>query len=536
MDALSNPDNIQNARSHAKRVDRDGANSSLWQTGITAQPTGNGTVTSSQIFDTLIVGAGITGLTTALLLQKEGRQCIVADAHSPGYGTTGGTSAHINTFADTTFAEVESDFGQEEARQFAGAIAESVALIHKLVETYGIDCDFEWKQGYVYAETEQETKQLDDLYQSALRAGVAAQPAPDAPAPLPFQKAVVFEKQAQFHPLKYILALQKAFTELGGVVVENTLIDHIDSNDEYHAAYAGEREIRAKSVVYATHIPPGGINVLHFRNAPYRSYVIAATLKDNSYPDALIYDMQDPYHYFRTHIIDGQKYLVSGGHDHKTAHGDPEQAFADLIEYTKKCYPVDKIAKQWSAQYYVPADGLPYIGQMPGASGGIYVATGFNGNGMILGTVSAIVLSELISEGTSPYEKLFDPGRVKPVAGFTEFVKENADVVGLFVGDRFGIEEIESLGDIPAGSGKIVEYGGHKLGIYKQENGEVALIDPVCTHAGCIVQWNDSEKSWDCPCHGARFNCYGEVLTGPARKPLEKIGRSTVKAAHTAAK
>lgn len=523
MSSISKQDNIQNAGSHTKHVDRDGSNDSLWQTSVTARPGGNASASSKQIFDTLIVGAGITGLTTALLLQKEGRKCIVADAHSPGFGTTGGTTAHINTFADTTFAEVESDFGQEEARQFAGAIAESVALIHNMVETYKIDCDFEWKQAYVYAETDGETKQLDDLYQSALRAGVSAEPAPDAPAPLPFRKAVMFDQQAQFHPLKYILALQKAFTDLGGVVIENTLIDHIDSNDEYHTAHAGEREIRAKSVVYATHIPPGGINVLHFRNAPYRSYVIAATLKNNSYPDALIYDMQDPYHYFRTHTVDGQKYLIAGGHDHKTGHGDPAQAFADLIDYTKKCYPVDQIATHWSAQYYVPADGLPYIGQMPGVSDGIYVATGFNGNGMILGTVSAIVLSELILEGTSPYEKLFDPGRVKPVAGFTDFVKENADVVGRFVGDRFGIEEIASLGEIAAGSGKIVEYEGKKVGIYKKESGEVTVIDPVCTHAGCIVQWNDSEKSWDCPCHGARYTSEGEVLTGPARKPLDQV-------------
>ena len=523
MNTSSNFNNIQKARAATKRMERDGANNSLWQGNVTAESPQPVTAPPPQVFDALIVGAGITGLTTALLLQKEGRKCIVADAHSPGYGTTGGTTAHINTFADTTFGEVENDFGQEEARQFAGAIAESVALIHKMVETYRIDCDFEWKQAYVYAETDGEIKQLDDLYESALRAGVAVEPAPDAPAPLPFQKAVVFEKQAQFHPLKYILGLQKAFIDLGGVLVENTLIDQIDSGDDYHTARSGGREIKAKSVVYATHIPPGGVNVLHFRNAPYRSYVIAATLKEDAYPNALIYDMQDPYHYFRTHTIDGQKHLIAGGHDHKTGHGDPVQAFTDLIDYTRKCYPVDEIATQWSAQYYVPADGLPYIGQLPGDSAGIYAATGFNGNGMILGTVSAIVLSELISEGTSPYEKLFDPGRIKPVAGFTEFVKENADVVGRFVGDRFGVEEIESLGEIAADTGKIVEYEGQKVGIYKKENGEVTIIDPVCTHAGCIVQWNDSEKSWDCPCHGARFNCQGEVLTGPARKPLERI-------------
>ncbi|MGV3602684.1 MAG: FAD-dependent oxidoreductase [Dyadobacter fermentans] len=523
MNSIPNHDHTSASLSDEKQVERDGANNSLWQTNVTAQPAGNQPGSNEPVYDVLVVGAGITGLTTALLLQKEGRKCIIAEAHSPGYGTTGGTTAHINTFADTTYAEVESDFGQDEARQFAGAIAESVALIHHMVETYQIDCDFEWKNGYVYSETDDETKQLDDLYQSALRAGVATEPAHDAPAPLPFQKAVVFSKQAQFHPLKYLQGLQKAFTELGGVIVENTLIDQIDSSDEYHTARSGEREIRAKSVVYATHIPPGGINVLHFRNAPYRSYVIAATLKDDAYPDALIYDMQEPYHYFRTHTIDGQKYLVAGGHDHKTGHGDPEQAFADLIEYTKKCYPVDQVSTRWSAQYYVPADGLPYIGQLPGASGGIYAATGYNGNGIILGTVAAIVLSELISEGTSPYEKLFDPARVKPVAGFTEFVKENADVAARFVADRFGLEQIESLGEIAAGTGKIIEYEGQKLAVHKKDDGELTVLDPVCTHAGCIVQWNNSEKSWDCPCHGARFNCHGEVLTGPARKPLEQV-------------
>ncbi|WP_353718395.1 FAD-dependent oxidoreductase [Dyadobacter sp. 676] len=523
MDATSNPDNIQNTRSGTKRMERDGANDSLWQTTITAQPHRNAAAPAEQIFDTLIVGAGITGLTTALLLQKAGHKCIVADAHSAGYGTTGGTTAHINTFADTTYAEVEKDFGQEQARQFAEAIAESVALISNMVETYRIGCDFEWKKGYVYSETDDETKQLDDLYQSAIRAGVAVEPAPDAPAPLPFRKAVVFDKQAQFHPLKYILALQEEFVKLGGVVTENTLIDKIDSDDECYTAHSKEREIKARSVVYATHIPPGGINVLHFRNAPYRSYVVAATLKQDAYPDALIYDMQEPYHYFRTHTIDGQKYLIAGGHDHKTAHGDPEKAFADLIAYTERCYPVDRIVAKWSAQYYVPADGLPYIGQLPGASGGIYTATGFNGNGIILGTVSAIVLSELILKGTSPYEKLFDPGRVKPVAGFTEFVKENADVAARFVGDRFGIEEISSFGEIAVGTGKIVEYDGRKLGVYKKEDGDVTVLDPVCSHAGCVVQWNDSEKSWDCPCHGARYNYHGEVLTGPARKPLERV-------------
>lgn len=516
-----NPEELTGAN-RAGSIARDGNNESLWQKNAIKE-TASGDLNPSVIYDTLIVGAGITGMTTALLLQKSGRKCVIADAHNPGYGTTGGTSAHINTFADTTFAEVEKAFDKDAAKQFAESIAESVELIATNVRTYNIDCDFRWQNGYVYAETDKEVDELNDLYESALRAGVVVEATDRAPAPVPYQKAVVFENQAQFHPLKYIMGLQKQFTDLGGIILENTRIDEIDSQDDFHIAKSGGRQIKAKTVVYATHIPPGGVNVLHFRNAPYRSYVIAAILNDDNYPDALVYDMQDPYHYFRTHETDGQKYLIAGGHDHKTGHGDPQQSLADLINYTKRCYEVKSIHAQWSAQYYVPADGLPYIGHLPGASNGIYTATGFSGNGMILGTVAAIVLSDLILKGQSSYESLFSPGRIKPVAGFTEMIKEGADVVGRFIGDRFGLEKIASVSEIPAGTGEIVTYNDQKLAVYKDPKGEIHALNPVCTHTKCIVQWNNSEKSWDCPCHGARFDPDGIVLTGPARADLEKI-------------
>lgn len=507
-----------NASENSDSWARDGQNASIWNLNTGPAHTG-GSFSDITIYDTLIVGAGITGLTTALILQKAGKQCVVADAHHAGYGTTGGTTAHINTFADTTYAEVENAFSREAALQFAQGIADAVSTIDGFVKTYQIDCDFKWLDGFVYAETEDEEKQLDDLYQSALRAGVQAEPATSVPTPVSYRKAVVFKGQAQFHPLKYIFALQKEFIAAGGVVLENTRIGELHSTDDYHIAAAGEREIKARSVVYATHIPPG-INVLHFRNAPYRSYVIAATLNDGAYPDGLVYDMQDPYHYFRSHTIDGQQYLIAGGHDHKTAHGDPEQAFQDLINYTKQHYDVGEITTRWSAQYYVPADGLPYIGELPGASKGIYTSTGYNGNGMMLGTLSALIISDLILHGKSNYQKLFDPGRIKPIAGFSEFVKENADVVKRFVGDRFGLDEVKSLAEMPSDSGDIVEYKGDKVAVYKDPAGAIHALNPVCTHAKCIVQWNNAEKSWDCPCHGARFDCHGNVLTGPARDNL----------------
>jgi glycine/D-amino acid oxidase-like deaminating enzyme/nitrite reductase/ring-hydroxylating ferredoxin subunit len=500
---------------------RDGNNISLWQSAkIDA---GKAVLDEATIYDTLIVGAGITGVTTALLLQKTGQRCIIADAHTAGFGTSSGTTAHINTFADTTYAETEKAFSSQAAQLFADSIADSVALIDENIKTYNIDCDFEWKKAYVYAETEKEVKQLDDLYEGALAVDVDVTQADRVPTDVPFLKAIVFPDQAQFHPLKYISGLLNEFLSLGGVILENTLIADIDTQDGVHTAKSENISIRAKHVVYATHIPPGGINVLHFRNAPYRSYVLAAVLANDAYPEDLIYDMQDPYHYLRTHSIDGQKYLIIGGSDHKTGHGDPEKAFEDLESYCRQYYPVEKIAYKWSAQYYVPADGLPYIGQLPAAPDHIYAATGFNGNGMILGTVSAIVLSELILTGSNKYAQIFDPARIKPVAGFAQMVKENADVAYHFVADRLLTEEIDSVGDIEVESGAVVDLKGHKVAVYKGLNGEIYALNPICTHARCVVNWNNSEKSWDCPCHGARFDIDGTVLTGPARAGLEKI-------------
>lgn len=508
----------------SEKVTRDGLNTSLWQTA--ALPQSASEVNPEKVYDTLIVGAGITGLTTALLLQKAGKKCIVVDAHHPGFGTTGGTTAHINTFADTSYDMVISDFDLKTAKIFARAIHDSVDLIAHHVSEYQIDCDFEWKQAYVYAETVEQSKELDDMFAGTRDAGVQVSKADKVPTHAAYQNAILFDKQAQFHPLKYIGRLQTEFQNLGGVVREYTLVEGIDSEDGQHTAKTTSGDIKAKSVVYATHIPPGGINVLHFRCAPYRSYVIAATLKNDDYPDVLLYDMQEPYHYLRTHVIEGKKYLVVGGEDHKTGHGDPAGSFANLEAYVRAYYDVDEIAYKWSAQYYVPADGLPYIGQLPGTSDGIYTATGYNGNGMILGTVSAMELSNLILKNESKYEEIFAPARIKPIAGFTEFIKENADVAYRFVADRFEIEKVPSLATLTPDSGAVVEYDDQKLAIYKDPSGALHGLNPICPHAKCVVAWNMSEKSWDCPCHGARFDCQGNVLTGPARANLEKVDLS----------
>lgn len=503
---------------------RDSTSTSPWQRNAEAAELKStvGDNHAAQVYDCLIIGAGITGITTALLLQRAGYACIIAEAQQPGFGTTGGTSAHLNTFFDATYPEVVSDFGEEAAKLLAQAGKEAFKMIENFVRELSIDCDLERKSGFLYSENEKESKQLQEILKAAKRSGISVEIASENLVPIPFDAMIRFEGQGQFHPLKYINGLLAEFLRLGGVLKENTRITESSFEDGAYIAQSNSGSIRAKKIVYATHIPPG-LNLMSLRNAPYRSYVLGLKLKDGNYPDALVYDMQEPYHYFRTHVIDGEPYLLIGGEDHKTGHDDPQEAFRRLKEYACQYYAVESVAFQWSAQYYVPVDGLPYIGQLPGAAEGTYVATGFNGNGMMFGTLSAKLISDLVLGNENEYASLFSPSRMKPVAGFTEFVKENSDVAWHFIVDRFSSSNLQTLNDLKPGEGKLVDFEGKKLAIYKDDTGKVIGLNPTCTHAGCTVQFNAAEQSWDCPCHGGRFDVSGKVLTGPPTRDLEAL-------------
>jgi len=502
---------------------RDGFRESLWQSASLSRPLQSHGI--EKVYDVLIIGGGITGITTALMLQRAGKQCILVEAKNLGYGTTGGTSAHLNTFLDATYPEIDSDFSKDASKMIAKATQDVIENIKSNIDALNIDADFEYKDGYLFSQNDQEDEELQQILESSQEAGVAVSESTTNGLPIDFKRALKFDQQAQFHPIKYINGLASEFQRLGGKIISGAMVETTTFKDGIHQATAGDLVIDAKSLVWATHIPPG-INLLSLRNAPYRSYVLALTLQDGNYPDCLSYDMKEPYHYFRSHEINGKPYLLIGGADHKTAHEDPVAAFNELEDYANANFKVASIDYKWSSQYYVPVDGLPYIGQLPGGDAHTYVATGFNGNGMIFSNLSAQIISDLILNKENELAELLSPSRLKPVSGFTEFVKENADVAYRFVADRFGAKLIESTSELELEEGKIVDFDGEKLAIYKDADGAVTALKPVCTHAGCIVNWNNAEKSWDCPCHGGRYSVSGEVITGPPTKELEKVDLS----------
>ena len=418
---------------------RDGAAKSLWQT-TTPDYEAKNNAAIDIVYDVVIAGGGITGITTALQLQQQGKKCLVAEAHTLCFGTSGGTTAHINTFFDTTYDQIESKFSADAAQLVYKAAAQARELFKTNISTHKIDCGFSDKDGYVYAQTKEQVDVLEKMFDGAKAAGCKVDYVEKIPVPIAFEKAMVFHEQSQFHPSRYVQALAKIFEEGGGTILENCAVDVVDKEDGILNVSTAKGIIKTKNFIWATHTPPG-INLLHFKVAPYRSYVIAVKL-NGAYPDQLAYDMYDPYHYYRTQEIDGEKYLIIGGEDHKTGHEENTDApFNNLIAHANKFFDVKEVTHKWSSQYFEPADGLAYIGHMPGSADNVFVAAGFGGNGITYSHIAAQLLTDLTTTGKSELKDLFSPSRIKPVAGFAALVQENIDVVKEFVVKRFSSEK-----------------------------------------------------------------------------------------------
>jgi len=502
-------------------IQRDGSRISLWQSEIPGYKPQNNPDTQA-IYDVAIIGGGITGISTAFQLQTAGKKCIVIEANNLCFGTTGGTTAHLNTLLDTPYTRIIKNFGKENAQLVAKAAAEAIDLIKTNIEQHKIDCEFEDASAYLFSQTSEQTEELDEIYEACQEVGLDISYNLSLPVNIDFDKAIEVRGQGKFHPVRYVLSLAKAFEEAGGIIIQHCRVNNAEQNEKVDIE-TDQGKIKASALIYATHIPPG-INLLHMRCAPYRSYAMAIRLKNNNYPDNLTYDMYDPYHYYRTQKVNGRNYLIAGGKDHKTAHEENTNAcFLQLENDIRKIFEIDEVVYKWSSQYFEPADGLPYIGHLPGQPGNIFVATGFGGNGMTYSNVAALLLTDLILNKSNKYTELFDPNRIKPIAGFANFIKENADVAKHLITGLFSAEKLESLSGISPGEGKIVKFEDHTIAIYKDEARNLHALNAKCMHMKCTVSWNNAEQSWDCPCHGARYDCDGKVLTGPSDRDMQVL-------------
>ncbi len=480
--------------------------------------------------DVCIVGAGIAGMTTAYLLTKAGRRVVLLDDNAVGGGETGQTTAHLASAQDDRFTEIERLHGEEGTRLAYESHQAAIERIGSIAQEEGIDCDYERLDGYLFLAPEHGPELLDEELAAAHRAGFTdVERLPRAP--LDFfdtGPCLRFPRQGQFHPLKYLHGLARAIEQGGGRIFTGTHAESIQGGSEARVETSDGRVVRADAVVVATNSPVNDKVAIHTKQAPYRTFVIGARVPRGSVPHALYWDTADPYRYVRLQTTDqGEEFLIVGGEDHKTGQEDDAPARYQRLEaWTRARFPmIEEVAFRWSGQVMEPADAMAFIGRNPLDADNVFIATGDSGQGMTHGTIAGMLISDLILGRQNPWEKLYDPSRVTlSSSAVLEFAKENLNVAAQYT-DWLKGGEVASPEEIPLGMGAVMQRGGAKVAVYRDEAGVVIERSAVCTHLGCIVSWNSGERSWDCPCHGSRFAPTGEVLNGPAitgLRPMEE--------------
>ncbi|HYX80861.1 MAG TPA: FAD-dependent oxidoreductase [Gemmatimonadales bacterium] len=480
------------------------------------------------VTDVVVVGAGIAGMSVAYHLAEAGHSVVVLDDGPIGGGITSRTSAHLSCAMDNSYTIVESRRGAEITRLAAASHLAAIDRIEAIALAEAIDCDFERVEGFLFLPPGEKIKTLEDELEAARRAGAPVKRVPRAP--LDFfdtGPCIHYANQAQFHPLKYLTGLARAIAGRGGRIFGGSHVTRIQGGKAAHVT-AGIHQVHAATIVVATNAPVNDRVFMMTKMAPYMTYVIGARIPSASVPKGLYWDMDDPYHYVRVHTISTKgegphDILIVGGEDHKTGQAeDTERRHQRLERWARRRFPmIEGIEFRWAGQVMESVDGLAFIGPNPGRHDNIYIATGDTGMGMTHGTIAGILISDLISERPNPWADVYDPSR-KPVRAAAKFLKENANVARQYL-DWVGPGDEASLDDIPPGGGAIVRDGLKKVAAYRDARGIVHEFSAVCPHLGCIVQWNPTERTWDCPCHGSRFDKRGEVINGPSNEDLHRI-------------
>jgi glycine/D-amino acid oxidase-like deaminating enzyme/nitrite reductase/ring-hydroxylating ferredoxin subunit len=479
--------------------------------------------------DVIVVGAGIAGLTTAYLLANAGQSVIVLDEGTVGSGQTGRTSAHLASIIDDRFTEIERWHGLDGSKLAHASHAAAIDKIEQICRDEGIDCNFARVSAYLFSGPDGDQKEVDEELDASKRAGVADVERVNVVPSIQAGAALRFGNQAVFQPMRYLSALAKAAEKKGVKIRTGRRVADVtgarpkDGEPAYVTFQENEQRLSAKHVVVATNTPTP-INDwfgIYLKQAAYRTYVVGLSVPQGAIPDALYWDTADPYHYVRLlrEPANGRDVLLVGGEDHKTGQGPEGDPFARLTEWAKKVFPsVGAEVSRWSGQVQEPADGLAYIGHALTSGENVYVITGDSGMGLTHGTLGAMLVSDQILGFVNDWEELYKPNRRTMNK---DLVSENVNTNVQFT-DYLTPGDVSSESEIAFGEGALMRKGLKKIAVYRDDAGTIHKMSAVCPHLKCIVHWNKLEKSWDCPCHGSRFDCEGRMVMGPSVDDLAK--------------
>jgi glycine/D-amino acid oxidase-like deaminating enzyme/nitrite reductase/ring-hydroxylating ferredoxin subunit len=473
-----------------------------------------------------VVGGGITGVTAARLLKREGKTVALLEARKIGLGVTGFTTAKLTVGHGLIYSTLVPRYGADRARLYAESNQAGIERIAAFVEEDRIACDFERAANVVFGRAASDLPKLHEEVACARRAGVDARFTTETELPFDVAGGIEIPDQAQFHPRRYLLALAEALPGDGSHVFELTRAEQVRERDRRCSVRTTSGVVHARDVVVATHLPLLDRGLFFAKAHPAMSYAIAAPVDDDRAPRNMYISAGPPTRSIRSAPSDeGGRMLIVGGEGHRPgAGGDTERHYQALEEFLDEQFGAAPVEHRWSAHDYVPVDGLPYIGRLTRGSRHVYVATGFAKWGLAKGTCAAMLIGDLILGRPNPWGELYDASRLGTARSATRLLTENTQVAMHFVAARVkprpGREALERL---QAGEGAVVRVGRRRVAAYRDGEGTLHTLSATCTHLVCGVEWNTAERTWDCPCHGSRFGATGDVIEGPATAPLPRV-------------
>lgn len=479
----------------------------------------SGAVTAAAV----VVGGGITGLTTALRLADAGQKVVVLESRQIGGGDTGNSTGNLYATLSQGLGPVEKKWDRDVIASIVAQRAQAIDTVESTARQFGIECQFARRPLYLCSTTSDEATEatLQREYTLSQVAGLQAQRVDTVPGLPAVAKALCLENQAQFNPLSYVQGLARRLTELGGIIYENSPVTAVDAGAGLVRTAAGE--VRAGQIVLATHTPIG-INLLQAEMEPFREYGISAELNTDDqperHPEGIIW-IQDESVSLRSYLHNDRRYLVAVGQKHKTGEGTlGEGYYQSLEDYLQQRYGVTEFTHRWSAQQFQSADLLPYIGRS--GHDNVWVGTGYAADGLVWGAIAGDLIARQILGQDDSRSQLYNPRRFTPIKSGANWATDNLSVASHFIRGYLTPARVRQLDQVGPGEGRIVSVDGERLAVFRHANNELVALSPVCTHMKCMVNWNSADRTWDCPCHGSRFAVDGSVLEGPAMQALAR--------------
>lgn len=472
--------------------------------------------------DVLIIGGGIAGMTCAYCLAQKGLKPVLIEAGTLADGTTGNTTGKVTVQHGVIYSNINQTYGPDAAKTYAVSQRAALDFVRTAVERESIDCQLTQNTAHLYAVNEGEWGTLQSEYETARSIGIEADLFNHVDFPPGNQGLLAYPDQYVFHPVRYVNGLAKAAAEKGAAIYCDTKAVKLEDGDVKTVSLENDLVIQANHVVMATQYPfYDGPNLFYTRLYPKRAYGIAVRAK-RDWPDGSYINIGTPTRSIRTHVENGERILIVAGDTHDTGRGTEDMAlhYEHLIQFADEVAGVKEVISKWSAQDYDTPDEIPYIGRISDHST-VYVATGFKKWGLSTGTLSGMMIADLIASGNCRFESLYSRTRADITSSFGKaFSGVVTPILELIKSKLEGTQELEGL---KPGEGRVIRFGGEKAGIYMQEDGSVTILDITCTHMGTELNFNSAEKTWDCPAHGGRFNTDGTLLEGPPKDSLHVL-------------